>query len=120
MTTTEDHWTWHLALFPWGQHSFGSRCWSGLLGRGRLAARGTARKVVGWRCLSSGSRFAGGTGFGPELLGSEALLDRHFGVGRVSFGSPRTQARTDTVPSEQAFEGRSPREHRATAVLQRR
>lgn len=44
---TEDHWTWHLALLPREQHSFGGRCWSGLLGRRRHAADGTARKVVG-------------------------------------------------------------------------
>jgi hypothetical protein len=59
-------------------------------------------------------------GFGPEFLDAEALLGRHFGVGRESFGSPRIQTRTDTVASEQTFEGRSPREHRVIAALQGR
>jgi len=32
-STTEGHWTWHLAPVPWERHSSGSRCWSGLLVR---------------------------------------------------------------------------------------
>jgi hypothetical protein len=37
-STTEGHWTWHLAPVPWERHSSGNRCWSGLLVRRRLSS----------------------------------------------------------------------------------
>jgi len=45
--TTEGHWTWYLAPLLREWHSFGSRCRSGQRNLWRLAALGTARKVVG-------------------------------------------------------------------------
>jgi hypothetical protein len=119
-TTTEDYWTWHLASFPWERHSSGSRCWSGLLGRWRLAAGGTARKVVGRRYSEPppvrrwrGLRLDSSTGI-DATSGSTLRCQRE------GFGTPRVQASTDTVASEQTFEGRSPREHRAVVLLQGR
>jgi len=119
-TTTEDYWTWHLALFPWERHSSGSRCWSGLLGRWRFAAGGTARKVVGRRCFER-LQVRRQLGFRPDVrIASKRRWDMHLGAACEGFDSPRVRTRTDTVASEQAFEGRSPREHRVVALLQGR